>query len=88
MARIDIIEQKARKMGSVRLLNILLLLSLMTGGMLYFFSVPLHQLYWGMKARVKPMLSEADLMRKGRPIPGKYPLKFQITTIIAPTFLD
>lgn len=40
------------------------------GGMAYIAHRPIQQVYWAVYARVKPMMSEADLIRLGKELPA------------------
>lgn len=68
MARIDVYAAQSRdfyRSRSIRIAGVILLC--LTAIAAYFvFAAPVHQLYWGIRARMNPMLDENDFKRLGK----------------------
>lgn len=63
-------RQQGVELPPARLITILVLLATLVFGLGYLLHLPLLQVYWGIYARLRPMLSEQDLVQAGKPLPG------------------
>jgi hypothetical protein len=68
MARIDQLPSRGGVSG-LRLSLIALFLISVAGTLAYLAQMPLKQVYWGVSARLRPFISEHDLVKAGK-LPG------------------
>lgn len=61
--------ERPRQLSPQRTALILLAFCAVLGGFAYLCYLPLMQVYWGVYGRIKPMLSEEDLVAAGKPLP-------------------
>lgn len=61
---------RRRPLSRRRFYAVSLLLIALSGVMACMVSMPLRQVYWGVFARLRPMVSEEDLVRLGKHLPG------------------
>ena len=64
-------ERPRRQLSPLRVALIVGFLSTLVGTCGYLLYVPMMQVYWGVYSRLRPMISEDDLLKAGKPLPGK-----------------
>lgn len=65
-------ERPRAPVPTPRLVAAALLLAAVFGCASYLLYLPMLQIYWGVYARLKPFLSEEDLLAAGRALPGAH----------------
>ncbi|KAL4439682.1 hypothetical protein ABPG75_002683 [Micractinium tetrahymenae] len=68
MARLH--EPVSRAVTPLRLATTLVFLCTLSGCALYLAGGSLRMVYWGVYGRLRPMISEQDLLRQGKEVPG------------------
>jgi hypothetical protein len=70
MAKLDELQLHRGRVTPLKLACVLLFLLATSGCGFYLVATPARQLYWGVYARVRPMVSERDLLLSGKEVQG------------------